>query len=127
MGRDNVVTVLDPRGQPTGIFGRRSSGDAPGTILSPRIRPTDDLSKLESLKMAERLDTLEGKLVFLVDTGFAGGADFLDEVAIWFSQNIPSVKTEYRKKKYDMYSDDPELWEEIKANNADAVIIGVGG
>jgi len=125
--RNNVVTVLDPRGQPSGVFGRRSSGDNPGTILSPRVRPVDDRESMEKLQMAERLDTLEGKLIYLVDVGFPGSKEFLEELAEWFKENMPSVKVVYKQKKFDPYSDDPELWEEIHANKGDGVILGVGG
>ncbi|HHX73710.1 MAG TPA: hypothetical protein GX699_02250 [Firmicutes bacterium] len=127
MGRNNLITVLDPRGQPSGLFGRRSDGENPGTILSPRVRPSSTRDELGKLRMAERLDTLEGKLIYLVNTGFFGSKEFLEELDAWFKANIPSLTTVYKEKKNDMYSDDPELWEEIKANNADGVVIGVGG
>lgn len=126
MGRNDVVTVLDPRGQPSGIFGRRADAGDPAAILNPRVRPSSDLAALESLQMAERLDSLEGKKVFLLDTGFAGSTDFLEEVAGWFSRNMPAVKTEYRKKQGNMYCDDPALWAEV-SEKGDAAIIGVGG
>jgi len=121
------ITVLDPRGQPTGIFGRRLNVDSPMfAIHDPVNQPRDTAEALGTLKMAPRLDSLEGKTVYLVDTGFAGSADFMAEVQNWFTLHRPSVKTELRHKKTSMFTDEPELWAEIK-KNGDAAILGVGG
>ena len=76
--------------------------------------------------MAPRLESLEGKTVYLVNTGFAGGKEFMEELQAWFTENKPGIKTELRHKKTSMFSDEPELWKEIAANG-DAAIIGVGG
>ena len=124
---NNKLTVLDPVGQPSGMFGRRLDADSPPfAIHDPVYQPRDTAEALSSLKMAERLDTLEGKTVYLVDTGFAGSWGFLEEVQDWFKRNRPSVKTELRRKKSSMFTDEPELWQEIK-KNGDAVVFGVGG
>jgi len=125
--KETVYSVLDPRGQPTGIFGRRLSPDANGLdILDLNAQPTTSQDAFQSFRMAPRLDKLEGKTVYLVDVGFVGGYDFLTEVVDWFARNMPSVKTILKKKQGSMFSDDPDLWAEIKAK-ANAAIIGVGG
>jgi hypothetical protein len=127
MKKNGKITVLDPRGQPTGIFGRRLDPDSPPfAIHDPVNQPRDTAEALGALKMAPRLDKLEGKTVYLVDTGFAGGADFMAEVQDWFTRHRPDVKTELRHKKTSMFTDEPELWAEIK-KNSDAVVFGVGG
>ncbi len=121
------VTVLDPRGQPTGIFGSRLDPDSvPWAIHDPTNQPRDTAERLGALKMAPRLDKLEGKTVFLVNTGFAGGREFIEELHDWFKHNRPDIKTEVRHKKTSMFTDEPELWAEIK-KNGDAAILGVGG
>ncbi|MFA5308473.1 MAG: hypothetical protein WC370_03185 [Dehalococcoidales bacterium] len=121
------LTVLDPRGQPTGIFGRMLDPDsAPFAIHDPVYQPRDTAEALGHLQMAERLDTLEGKTVYLVDTGFAGAKEFMDEVLDWFTRHRPDVKTILTHKKTSMFTNDPELWAEIK-KNGDAVVFGVGG
>jgi hypothetical protein len=121
------ITVLDPRGQPTGIFGRRLNPDSPPwAIHDPVNQPRDTAESLGTLKMAPRLDALDGKTVYLVDTGFAGSSDFMAEVQEWFGRHRPAVKTELRHKKTSMFTDEPELWAEIK-QNGDAAILGVGG
>jgi len=127
MKKNGKITVLDPRGQPTGIFGRRLDVDSPMfAIHDPTYQPRDTAEALSALKMAPRLDRLEGKTVYLVDTGFAGGADFMAEVQDWFTRHRPDVKTELRHKKTSMFTDEPELWAKIK-KNSDAVVFGVGG
>jgi len=123
----NKIRVLDPIGQPSGIFGRRLNEDSPmSAIHDPTFQPRDTSINLSSLKMAERLDTIEGKTVYLVNTMFAGGKEFMEELQDWFAKNRPGVKTELRNKKLGWATDEPELWREIK-ENGDAVIFGVGG
>jgi hypothetical protein len=78
------------------------------------------------MPLTGRLDTLDGKTVYVVDIGFGGGYEFLEELCAWFARNRPGVKTVLRRKKGNMFMDDPELWAEIK-DKGDAVIFGVGG
>ncbi len=121
------ITVLDPRGQPSGIFGRRLDVDSPPwAIHDPVNQPRDTTEALGALNMAPRLDMLEGKTVYLVNTGFAGGKEFMEELQAWLAENHPEIKTELRHKKTSMFTDEPTLWAEIKAGG-DAAILGVGG
>lgn len=123
----NKITVLDPVGQPSGIFGRRLDVDSPGhAIHDPTYQPRDTAVNLDSMKMAERPGTLKGKTVYLINTGFAGGKEFMEEVHDWFTRNRPDVKTVLKNKTTSMFTDEPELWKEIK-KNGDAVVFGVGG
>jgi len=124
---EKKVVVLDPRGQPSGIFGRRGTPDSHMmAIFNPETHPTISRDELIPLRMAPRLNSLENKTIYLVDVGFAGGKEFLEEVQMWFSKNMPSVRTVLRIKSGTPFSDSPELWAEIK-KNSDAVIFGVGG
>jgi hypothetical protein len=126
--RDGVMlTVLDPRGQPSGIFGR--VGEAGAGILAnrnPDTQPKLSMDELAPLRMAPRLDTLENKTIYLVDTGFAGSMDFFKEMERWFNENMPSVKTVTILKSGNAFVDSPELWPELK-QKADGVVFGVGG
>jgi hypothetical protein len=92
-------------------------------VLDPRGQPT---AEIKPSALAPRLDTLQGKTVYMVDIGFGGGYDFLEEAAAWLHRNIPSIKIELRHKKGNMFLDDPELWAEVNAKGH-AVILGVGG
>jgi hypothetical protein len=124
----SLENVLDPVGQPSGIFGRITdpSSQNTGVVLDPYRQPRQDLSSMEGQLMAPRLDSLEGKVVYLVETGFHGAKDFMDQVAGWFSRNLPGVTIESRSTQGSIFSDDPALWSEIE-EKGDAAIIGVGG
>lgn len=123
-----LENVLDPVGQPSGIFGRISDPTSKntGVVLDPYRQPTQDLSSMEGQLMASRLDSLDGKIVYLVETGFHGAKDFMDQVAGWFARNMPAVKIESRSTQGMIFTDDPALWAEIE-EKGDAAIIGVGG
>jgi hypothetical protein len=76
---------------------------------------------------AERLDTLEGKTVYLVDTGFGGSYNFMLQLQKWFAGNMPSVTTIRKRKPGNVFMDDNNtLWEEIK-EKGDAAVVGVAG
>ena len=73
-GNNSKITVLDPGGQPSGIFGRRLNVDSPPwAIHDPVNQPRDTAEALGALKMAPRLDSLDGKTVYLVDCRFDDG------------------------------------------------------
>jgi hypothetical protein len=122
--KSTLLTVLDPQGQP-----------APGTFkpLGPASTPkkgeklgSESSGETKPLSMAPRMDTLDGKTIYLVDCKFGGGYEFLKEMQAWFSKNMPAVNTVLRPKLGDMFTDDPALWAEVK-EKGDAVVMGVGG
>lgn len=77
--------------------------------------------------LAPRLDSLDGKTVYLVDTGFGGSGKFLDQLQAWFTEHIPSVKTVRRRKTGNIFRDDTkDLWTEIK-EKGQAAILGIAG
>ena len=76
---------------------------------------------------AKRLDTLENKTVYLVDTGFGGSYQFMVQLQKWFKENMPSVTTIRKRKPGNVFMDDnDELWEEVK-EKGNAVVLGVAG
>lgn len=99
-----------------------ASAEPKYTALSPKGTPPP----VERFPMAARANTsLDGKTVYLVDTGFFGADLLLEQVAGWFQSNMPSVKTVIRKKVGTYPEPDPKLWAEIKAN-AVATIMAIG-
>ncbi|MCJ7684032.1 MAG: hypothetical protein MUO68_07020 [Desulfobacteraceae bacterium] len=92
-------------------------------VLDPRGTPVHEVKRLP---LAPRFNDLEKKTVYLVDGGFGGSYEFLEEMRDWFARNIPSVKTVVRRKAGNMFMDDPELWNEIKEQGG-AMVMGVGG
>ncbi|OGP65202.1 MAG: hypothetical protein A2169_07945 [Deltaproteobacteria bacterium RBG_13_47_9] len=77
--------------------------------------------------LAPRLDTLEGKTVYLIDIGYGGSYKFMQAIQRWLGKNMPSVKT-VRKRTPSTFLSEREtaFFEEIKAGG-DAAVIGVGG
>ena len=96
---EEMITVLSPKGQPPAI----------------QLKP-----------MAPRLDTLDGKTVYLVNDGYLGTDILLGEMQAWFKANVPELTTVYKRKGGGGFTaEDPELWAEIK-EKADAVVMGMG-
>jgi hypothetical protein len=91
------------------------------TGLNPKGTPP----AIQLFPMAPRLSTLDGKTIYLVDTGFQGGDILLQQMQIWFRKNMPSVKTVYRRKAGVYFEDDPPLWQEIKTHG-NAAIMAIG-
>jgi len=92
------------------------------TVLSPRGKPP--VIRLQP--MAPRLNTLDGKTVYLVNDGYLGTDILLGEMMDWFKANMPKVNAVYKQKGGGGFTaEDPALWAEIK-EKADAVIMGMG-
>ncbi len=98
-----------------------ASGEAKVTALNPKGLPPP----ITLIPMAPRLPSLDGKTIFLVSDGFAGADRFLNQIAIWFHKNMPSVTTIYRLKAGSFFDDDPKLLAEIKAKG-NAMIMAYG-
>lgn len=89
------------------------------------LNPKGTPPAIQLMPMAPRLDSLDGKTVWLVDTGFEGGGMLLQQIQLWFKQNMPTVNVIFRRKAGPYMEDDPALWKEIKAKG-DAAIMAVG-
>jgi len=103
-------------------------GNAAGpmiTVMNPAIAN----KMVDRIPLSPRLDTLDGKTVYMVDINW-GGPDaaysVFEEIRDWFAQNKPSVNV-IIKRKAGMYTmDDPALWKEI-AEKGNAALIGISG
>jgi len=81
--------------------------------------------KVTHKDMAPRLDSLDGRTVYLVDCRFDDSDIFLKQMQAWFAERMPNVETVFKPISSVYTQDDPTTWEEIKARG-DAAIIGVG-
>jgi hypothetical protein len=84
----------------------------------------------ERLPLAPRLDTLEGKTIYMVDINWGGpeaALSIFEEMQAWFSRNMPGVKTVIKMKRGGYETDDPALWKEIQEQKGNAAILGVSG
>jgi hypothetical protein len=75
--------------------------------------------------LAPRLDTLDGRTVYLVDCRFDDSDILLKSVQTWFAEHMPGVRTVYKPINNVYTKDDPLTWQEIR-DQGDAAIIGVG-
>jgi hypothetical protein len=91
------IAVLDPRGYPPKVTGKR---------------------------LAPRLQSLDGKLVYLVDCLFDNSETFLLQLKDWFATHMPSVRTEIIKPR-ESWVDDPVMRAKVVADG-DAAVLGVG-
>jgi len=108
MATQTLSAVLNPEAQRTPVSDGAGSG-------------------VPSWSMAPRLDTLNGKTVYLVNQGFGGSDLFMEQFGAWFAENMPAVKTVLKRKTGFIFRDDTtDLWKEIK-EKGDAVIFGVAG
>jgi hypothetical protein len=115
----------------SGIASAQSARDAAAskdkliTVLNPAV--TEKLA--ERVALAPRLDTLEGKTIYIVDMNYEGmgRTPVLEEMQAWFAKNMPGAKTILKLKSGSYISDDPALWKEIAANKGNGVILGVAG
>ena len=94
------------------------------TVMNPAIAG----KFAKRVPLSPRLDTLEGKTIYMVDNqwgGPEGAYQLFEEMQVWFAENMPSVKTILRRTEGNMFTDDPALWKEI-SEKGDAAIIGTG-
>jgi hypothetical protein len=94
---DNLLTVHHPLGIAPKVIGKR---------------------------LALRNESLEGKLIYLVDCLFDNSETFMLQLQDWFRTHLPLVETRLIKPR-ESWADDPEMRAAIVAEG-DGAILGVG-
>lgn len=89
------------------------------TVLNPLGTPPP----IEKKQMAPRLDTLDGKTFYMINTGFPNSGRLLEVMSDWFKANYP--KTEIVMARGSMTNIPENVMTEIK-EKGDGVILGVG-
>ncbi len=124
-----VIVALTSIGTTTSAAGQAGSGKASGERLVTVLNPAISAKIVERVPLTPRLDTLEGKTIYLYDTQW-GGPDaaysVYEEMQGWFSKNMPSVKTVIYKGPGWM-AEDKQILKEIPANKVDGIILGIAG
>jgi hypothetical protein len=91
------TVVHDPRGYPPKVVGKR---------------------------LANRPESLDGKVLYLIDCLFDNADVFMEQLRLWFAENMPQVVTRVVRPR-ESWVDDPEMRAKVVADG-NAAIIGVG-
>ncbi len=91
------IAVHDPRGYPPKVTGKR---------------------------LAPRLESLDGKVIFLVDCQFDNSDVFMQQMREWFAEHLPRVETRIIETR-ESWVDDADM-RAMVAREGDGAILGVG-
>lgn len=91
------------------------------TVLNPLGQPP----AIARVPMAPRIDSLEGKTIYIVDIGFTDTHQLFTELQSLLKERFPDTTWIVRTKIGTYFQNDPKLWAEIKAKGH-GMIIGVG-
>ena len=80
--------------------------------------------RIKARGLAQSLESLAGRKLYLVDVGFENSDAFMLELQDWMARHEPGIVTEV-VRWHDMHRPDPDLCERIK-HDGDAAILGVG-
>jgi hypothetical protein len=100
--------------------GREGAMEARLTVHDPRGYPPTVTGK----RLAERLEALDGKRIFLVDCLFDNSAAFMEQLRRWFAEHLPAVEIRVITPR-ESWVDDPDMRARVVAEG-DAAILGVG-
>ena len=90
------------------------------TVHDPRGYPPEVTGK----PLAPRLQSLDGKVVYLVDCLFDNSEAFVDQLHAWFTEHMPGVSIKRIHPK-ESWVDDPDMCAAIQADG-DAAVLAVG-
>jgi uncharacterized phage-like protein YoqJ len=91
------------------------------TVFNPMGTPPP----IQAKQMASRLETLDGKTIYFVNTGYIGTDRLMAEMMAWFKENYPKTNLVLKTQGAGMDNIQPQLLQEI-AEKADAAIVGLG-
>ena len=97
------------------------AGSHKTTVFNPMGYPPTVTHK----PLAPRLETLDGKTVYLVDCRFDDSALFLEQMRAWLARHLPGVRAIVKQISSVYLRDDPDTWKEIR-QHGHAAVVGVG-
>ncbi len=103
------------------FFGVSPAQEPKITVLNPIGQPP----AIARVPMAPRLDSLDGKTIYIVDINFIDTHQLFTEMQNLLSQRYPKTTWVVRTKAGTYFDDDPKLWSEIK-EKGQGMIMGVG-
>jgi hypothetical protein len=99
----------------------KKAPEAKITVLNPMGTPPP----IQAKQMAQRLNTLEGKTIYFVNTGYIGTDRLMAVMTDWFKTNYPKTNVVVKRSSGGMTGVDKNLWAEI-GEKGDAAIVGLG-
>jgi len=91
------------------------------TVLNPLGQPP----VIARVPMAPRIDDLKDKTIYIVDIGFTDTHQLFTELQDLLKERYPDTNWIVRTKIGTYFTDDPDLWAEIK-ERGHGMIIGIG-
>ena len=96
-----------------------SADEAKIVVMNPRgIMP-----EIRKIPMAPRPETLDGKMVYIVDTKYPNTKPYVNELFAALKAKYPKTNWILREKFAGYMDDDPKLWAEIKEKEACAIVL----
>ena len=96
-----------------------TADDAKIVVMNPRgIQP-----EIRKIPMATRPATLDGKIVYIVDTKYPNTKPFVESLFDALKAKYPKTTWILRDKYAGYMDDDPKLWAEIKEKGACAIVL----
>lgn len=80
---------------------------------------------IKFVQPAPRLQTIEGKNIYIVDVKYPATKPFFVELIHLLSERYPKTNWIIKEKTGTYFEDDPNLWQEIK-ENGHGMVIGIG-
>ncbi len=80
--------------------------------------------KVTGKRLAPRLQSLDGKVLYLVDCLFDNSETFMNQLYDWFGEHLPGVNARIIRPRQS-WVDDPEMRKKVEADGH-AAVLGVG-
>ena len=101
-----------------------------GPVVMPKItvlNPMGTPPPITLIPQAPRPNTLDGKTIYFINTGYIGTDRLMAVMSDWFKANYPKTNIVYRDNKSGagLAEVSKALWTEI-AEKGDAAIVGLG-
>jgi hypothetical protein len=125
-----IMVALISIGRTPSATGQANAGKACDERLITVLNPAISTKMAERIPLGPRLNTLEGKTLYLVDMQWGGpeaAYSVFEEMQGWFARNMPSVKIVIKRMSSGPFGDDAGLRKEIVDKKVDGVITGIAG
>jgi hypothetical protein len=125
-----IIAALISIGKTPSATGQANAGKDCDERLITVLNLAISNKMAERVPLGPRLDTMEGKTIYLVDMQWGGPAaaySVFEEMQGWFSRNMPSVHIVIKRMSSGPFGDDPALRKEIVDKKVAGVITGIAG